>query len=241
MNYNRPRFRRRLTALFTLVFTVGLLALPVTAGASSHNDHTIKLCHATGSESNPYTMQTVPKHQVADPTGHGSSVDGVHPDDVIPPFDAGTQGSNSWDAFAGKNWDTAGQALWNNDCVVPDVEPEPEPEAKCPEGYTKASDDGVTPLLCTRTVIDVQERIVEREVIREVIVEVEVPVPALPEELATGPGPTDDATTDADPVLPTELATGFGPPQNDSNTLSWFLLALTGLVVSGAGIALRRN
>lgn len=80
------------------------------------SDHTIRVCHATGSVSNPYTQPIPTKSQIFLPNGHGSFTIGVHPDDIVPPFAAGKQGNNSWDDYAGKNWDAAGQAIWGNGC-----------------------------------------------------------------------------------------------------------------------------
>jgi hypothetical protein len=105
---------------------------------------------------------------------------------------------------------------------------------QCPSGFTQISAPGANPVLCTQTVtqIQVQERIVE------------VPVPELPTELPTGPTgpdePADEADETSGPILPTELATGFGPTDT-SNTIAWYALALMGLAVTGAGVALRRN
>ena len=329
MEYNRPRLRRRLTAFFTLLLSVGLMAMPATASASNH---TIRICHATASESNPYNALTVPKHQVADPKGHGSFESGVHPGDIIPPFAAGSQGNNSWAAYPGKNWDATGQAIWDAGCRLPGddgfvpapsfelgvdpdevclgdevsvtgentgnvelhitgvlklpnstemplnyvlaagqtftvddtpvqlgeheivldyaydgekvgtesvsftvVDCDPPVVTQCPAGFTQISPEGVSPILCTRTVTDVQERIVERQVV------VEVPVPGLPDELPTGPGPDDTTDTETpELILPTELATGFGPEQG-GNPLAWYLIALIGLAVPSAAVALRRT
>jgi hypothetical protein len=330
MNYNRPRLRSRLTAVFTLVLTAGLLALPATASASNHK---ITICAATASQTNPYTTAHPTKHQVAGTKGHGGN-DAVHPNDIVPPFEAGSQGNNSWDAYPGQNWDAAGQKIWNDGCKVVDNGFDPTPDfdltgntgevclgvevtitgentgnvmlqvtgtwalpdetempldsttlapgekltekytpvqlgvheisldyayddkhvgnekisftivdcdpvvTQCPSGFTQISAPGANPVLCTQTVtqIQVQERIVERIV--------EVPVPELPTELPTGPTgpdePADEADETSGPILPTELATGFGPTDT-SNTIAWYALALMGLAVTGAGVALRRN
>ena len=53
-------------------------------------DRKVTLCHATGSESNPWVLVTVSKMSVLK-GGHGR-----HGDDVIPPFPG----------FEGQNWPT---------------------------------------------------------------------------------------------------------------------------------------
>ncbi|KTR86147.1 hypothetical protein NS354_06055 [Leucobacter chromiiresistens] len=79
------------------------------------------LCHATGSEKNPYVSITVNANGTAN--GHIGHQDGR---DIIPPFtynDHGEEGS-----FGGQNWDAAGQAIWNNGCAPVDPDPDPDPE-----------------------------------------------------------------------------------------------------------------
>lgn len=74
----------------------------------------ITVCHATGSESNPFVSVTVSKNAVLN--GHGG-----HAGDIIPPFDG----------FEGQNWTATGQDIYNNVCKVPvaPVDPsDPEPE-----------------------------------------------------------------------------------------------------------------
>lgn len=345
MNYNRPRLRSRLTALFTLVLTAGMLVLPATAGAS---DDKVDICHATSSATNPYSqasMQTVSKSSIASLDHNGGSAPrtyflkisghGLDANDVIPPFTVyATQGeiNNGADPecqYEGLNWTAEGQAFWEAGCqsvATPDFEltvndtnvclgdqvtvtgentgnvslhitgtlklpnstempleytlapgakltvndtpvqlglhevtlnyaydetligtekitftvADCEPVVtQCPAGFTQVSPQGETPVLCTRTVTEVQERVVDRIVEREVLVE--VPVPELPTELPTGPTEPEETTDEGTgPILPTELATGFGPTEND-NSIAWYVLALMGLAVTGAGVALRRN
>ncbi|SDQ13855.1 hypothetical protein [Leucobacter chromiiresistens] len=89
----------------------------------SENPHNkVTLCHATGSEKNPYVSITVNANGTAN--GHIGHQDGR---DIIPPFtynDHGEEGS-----FGGQNWDAAGQAIWNNGCAPVDPDPDPDPEA----------------------------------------------------------------------------------------------------------------
>lgn len=82
-------------------------------GLEALNDHQIAVCHATESADNPYSVVYPNKYQLFSPNGHGWDED-----DIIPPFEAGSQGANSWDAFDGLNWDEDGQDLWAAGCAV---------------------------------------------------------------------------------------------------------------------------
>lgn len=93
-----------------------------TAIPTAPNDHQIAICHATGSDSNPYTIAYPSKKQISEDNGHMTG-QGVHPDDIIPPFEEGEHGNSSWDAFAGMNWDADGQMVFNNDCKVEKTTP----------------------------------------------------------------------------------------------------------------------
>ena len=104
-----------LAAFLLALVMVLLFTLPGFAGDK------IDICHATGSDSNPYVKNQPDKS--GDVAGH----DG-HPNDIIPPF------YYKDGLYPGKNWDTAGQAIYNNNCNVPqptpiptDVPPDPTP------------------------------------------------------------------------------------------------------------------
>lgn len=86
----------------------------------------VGICHATDSQSNPYTTNSVDKSSIDEVNnqylnGHGDHTGPTwHPGianhswgDIIPPFtnDAGH-------SFPGRNWDAAGQAIWNNSCEI---------------------------------------------------------------------------------------------------------------------------
>jgi fibro-slime domain-containing protein/LPXTG-motif cell wall-anchored protein len=70
----------------------------------------VTICHNAGGSGN-FTQLTVDANAV-DGVGGGDHNSGGHQGgkDIIPP--------GSWDAN-GRNWDAAGQAIWNNGCVVP--------------------------------------------------------------------------------------------------------------------------
>jgi hypothetical protein len=80
---------------------------------NGHGDHKITICHATGSESNPYVPITVDVHAVKAHAGHQNGEDIIPANDKLP---------------GGQNWDEAGQATYNNGCV-----PCPEPPVVTPE------------------------------------------------------------------------------------------------------------
>jgi|GEM_PF-6157168 uncharacterized membrane protein len=69
----------------------------------------VRVCHASGASGN-YQNLTVDDDSVVGATGHGG-----HSNDIIPPF------SYYGGYYPGLNWDTQGQAIWENNCVVPAV------------------------------------------------------------------------------------------------------------------------
>ena len=133
----------------------------------------------------------------------------------------------------GLNYAYSGEQVGNEKISFTVIDYDPV-VTQCPSGFIQISAPGANPVLCTQTVtqIQVQERIVE------------VTVPELPTELSTDPTGPDAPANEADettgPILPTELATGFGATDT-SNTIAWHALALMGLAVTGAGVALRRT
>ncbi len=114
------------------------------------DDGTVRICHSTGSEVNPYVENYPDKS--ANVQGH----DG-HENDIIPPFDWYQCPSQWWKytsfnsvkpckmkilgfwkyadkelhSYPGKNWTTENQEIWNNGCQLPTptATPTPEPTA----------------------------------------------------------------------------------------------------------------
>ena len=78
----------------------------------------IKICHASDSQNNPYQENTVDDNSILGNNGHDDHNGSVwYPGiadhswgDIIPPF------SYEGGLYPGKNWDAAGQAIWNNSC-----------------------------------------------------------------------------------------------------------------------------
>ena len=86
---------------------------------------TIRICHATGQEGH---YQSISPNANGVINGH-VGVSHQEGRDIIPPFDYG----NPIEHFLGQNWDTFGQAIWNNDCETPaqpsglTISPSPSP------------------------------------------------------------------------------------------------------------------
>lgn len=102
--------------ILAAIGVTGLVLLGATAPAAATDDeekgdHKVTICHATGSDSNPYVQITVDWHALK---AHHSE----HWGDIIP-------GGHKW---GGQNWDEDGQAIYYNGCVPCPPEEEPEPE-----------------------------------------------------------------------------------------------------------------
>ena len=98
----------------TLVAVGPAIAIAKTNNGNSNAGNKVTICHATGSQTNPYVRITPNANGVI--SGHvGSSHQGGR--DIIPPFDYNDHGTKKH--FAGQNWNTSGQATFNNGCKVP--------------------------------------------------------------------------------------------------------------------------
>jgi hypothetical protein len=106
-------------AAAVVALAVGVL-LPLAANATQPDpDHKVTLCHATQSESNPYSLVTVDVAAVLS-GGHGDHTGPVFDPsltkqdgwgDIIPPFDFGPG-----EQYAGMNMTPAGQAILAAGC-----------------------------------------------------------------------------------------------------------------------------
>lgn len=126
------RHLRTAAAAAAVLSVVGVLSLGATATAGG-SDH-IRICHGTGSATNPYVSIEPSKTGVVE--GH----DG-HGDDIIPPFTYVDHGATL--QYPGKNWTVEGQATWANDCQPPAPPPPPAPAPPTPTPPAPAVD--VTP------------------------------------------------------------------------------------------------
>ncbi len=92
----------------TSLFVTKVLAAPHTG---------VTICHATGSQSNPFTQITVDDNAV-DGNGNEHNDHNMsnhqNGEDIIP--------AGNWDAD-GRNWNAQGQAIWNNNCNIPQSTP----------------------------------------------------------------------------------------------------------------------
>ena len=123
--YNRSKTAKFLVGVFALTFMLSMTVQPLVFGTLAKEK--VDICHATGSNSNPYNSANADK--TADAGGHDGhsgpvwfSGITVAWGDIIPPFTY-TGGS-----YPGKNWDANGQAIYNNggcNGVLPTPTPTP--------------------------------------------------------------------------------------------------------------------
>lgn len=97
-----------------IIFAVILLLFGLISFQASAAATTVTICHATASATNPYVKTVVAVSSLGN--GHGHS--GVNAGDIIPPT-PGTDFPN------GQNWDSTGQAIYNNNCKIPGPTPTP--------------------------------------------------------------------------------------------------------------------
>lgn len=107
---------KKLIVLFGLVLSFSMVA----GVMATHNDK-VTICHATGSNQNPFQQIEVATDAV-DGVGNSDHNRSGHQngEDIIPP--------GIWDV-TGRNWTTQGQAIWYNNCNVPQPTPTVQPTA----------------------------------------------------------------------------------------------------------------
>jgi len=93
----------------TLLIAAAPAAVMAASNSNAHDKVTI--CHATGSQTNPFVVITPNANGVV--SGHEAHQDSR---DIIPPFDYNDHGSTKH--FAGQNFDANGQAIFDNGCKV---------------------------------------------------------------------------------------------------------------------------
>lgn len=117
-----------LMILAAAMFIIPTGALASSAGATAPPEHLVTICHATPPDTaaQGYVQLTVDVASVGyQHSGHQDQ----HDADIIPPYSYGDY------SFAGKNWDAASQAIYNNGCqpVTPPPPTQP-PTNNCPPG-----------------------------------------------------------------------------------------------------------
>jgi LPXTG-motif cell wall-anchored protein len=110
---------RRFVVAAVALFGLAAVVTTPPQGADACNPTKVTICHATASDTNPYTINSVDESSIDAPGNRYLNGHGDHERDIIPPFRT----------FPGRNWDEAGQAIWNNGCQVPVVLQEVTPLA----------------------------------------------------------------------------------------------------------------
>lgn len=113
----RNLFKREDGGVIVIILVVlGVLFLLGYCGSDANAAATkVTICHATGSESNPFVVNSPSAAGVYN--GH---IAHQHSEDIIPPF------QYKGETYS-QNWDAEGQAIWNNGCEVPTESPTPSP------------------------------------------------------------------------------------------------------------------
>lgn len=120
--------RQVIAALTALVLVLmGLTTLTVASATPPGDDaHTVTICHATSSTSNPYGPKAITVDIASILVeGHGSHTGPLFPaagwGDIIPSFDFGPDAT-----YEGMNW-PSGKAILDNNCQPVDLPNDPEP------------------------------------------------------------------------------------------------------------------
>jgi hypothetical protein len=113
------RFAVILVAIVPL-FLMGATAALAQGNSINQGRHTI--CHATGSESNPFVVITPAKAGVynghlATSSGGQAGADHQDAEDIIPPFQYDADRNGTAETYS-QNWDAEGQAIFNADCEL---------------------------------------------------------------------------------------------------------------------------
>ena len=115
---------RRAGLLLAAALVSALAVFPaITIGARTQepqDEKKVRICHATGSQGNPFVEQSPA-------VGNNGDLQGGHlghPEDIIPPYDYIDE-NGSQQTFPGQNWTPENQAIWQNGCSP--VAPPPDP------------------------------------------------------------------------------------------------------------------
>ncbi len=124
----RSHLGRRLAWLGVVGLTAAALLAPSATAIAADPKTEIIICHATGSQSHPYEVNSpsIDSNGYDDAGGHAAPAHQgpvwfpgitVAWGDIIPPYDFAPANFH----FPGYNWTAEGQAIFNNDCNIPAV------------------------------------------------------------------------------------------------------------------------
>lgn len=91
----------RLTSAAFGLALVGASGIAFAGAANADPNKNITICHATASESNPFTVNTVDAASIVQNGGHAEH---QNHEDVIPPFTYTSENQGQPVSFAGQNW-----------------------------------------------------------------------------------------------------------------------------------------
>ena len=108
--------------MLVCVIALSLVVLQPAISQTTINEKQVRICHATASKTNPYISNEPAIANNGDlQGGHLNHTGPVFPandwGDIIPPYTY-TDVNGDEKVFPGRNWDDAGQAIWQLDCQV---------------------------------------------------------------------------------------------------------------------------
>lgn len=206
--------RRFTVGLVLLIAALSIFGVSV-AGATKPPSHMVRICHARPADTAANGWVIINVDIASSGYQHSGHAD-QHDADVIPPY------QYQQFSFAGKNWDTEGQAVWNNGCKlpVPTTTTSTVPEtttstvvettttttvAEEPTTTTTIADDAET--TTTTTVADIPTTLPERESTTTTSTVAEVP------KTTTWPEPVSD-----DGPPPSKVASSIEPSVGQPST-----------------------
>ena len=129
--------------MFGIIFWVAIMIVSLTAifltDDAKAESEKVTICHATASEKNPYTQNSVDASSINNEKNKYLNGHGDHERDIIPPFLYETS------SFEGRNWDDRGKEIWSKGCNVVEPSPTPSPTVTPTPTSTPTSTPTATP------------------------------------------------------------------------------------------------